>query len=458
MSTFGGLEIAKRALQVQKKSLEVTGHNIANANTEGYSRQRAIRTATDPLSVSGAGQVGTGVKISQIKRIRSEFVDQQIRQESSTKGMWEMKRGALKKIELIFNEPSDKGLRNSMGEFFNSLEELNNRPESKAVRATVRQKAKALTNMFNHLDTQLEDYQGSLNRRIKTKVEEINSYGQRIADLNKQIVAVESNNQNANDLRDKRNLLVKKLSKLTNTQVQESKQGALRIGINGTKLVIGDEVNKLEVQNNLATNLYDVQWKSGNKVQFKSGELKGLLAARDVEIPKYRNQLDNMAQTLVADFNTIHQSGYGLDNSTGNNFLTGTTAENIALANAVKGDSGLKKIAAASSPNSPGDGTNALQLANLESKQIFNSGTASITEYYSSNIARLGVDSQRAKRMVDNQETLLKNLQQQQEAIAGVSLDEEMGKMIKFQHAYTAAANVTSTLDQMLGTLIRKLG
>jgi len=467
-STFGGIEIGKRALQVQKKSLDVTGQNIANANTEGYSRQEVIQSTTKPHTIyhgTGAGQVGTGVKIDEIRRIRNDFVDTQIREETSAKGKWEMRRDALKEIELIFNEPSDNSLRSTMDEFWNSLQELNNNPESQAVRATVRQRGLALTDTFNSLDDQLSDYRLALNDRIRTKVEDINSYAQRIADLNGQISRIESMNQNPNDLKDKRDLLIDKLSKITSVQVKEDENGFANISIEGQSLVWQDTASKLVAEKDKSnSNLVEVKWASNNEeVKFTDGAIKGLLEARDTEIPKYISQLDAMAKKMVTEFNNVHKSGYGLDNSTNIDFFdpTGITAKSMDLSAAIKND--LNKIAAASKYSDTngdgkndyaGDGSNALKLADLGDQKLFNSGTATFNSYYSSNVAQLGVDSQRAKRMVNNQEVLTRQLNKQRDSISGVSLDEEMAKMIKYQHSYSAAAKFVSTMDEILGVLV----
>ncbi|MFO7819063.1 MAG: flagellar hook-associated protein FlgK, partial [Halanaerobacter sp.] len=282
-STFSGLEIGKKSLWAQKKSLETTSHNISNANTEGYSRQEAIHTATDPLSVSGAGQMGTGVEVSKIRRMRNDFIDGQVRKENRTKGYWEVKEDSLDEIELIFNEPSDQGVEQTMSDFWNSMQELNNKPESKSVRATVRQRALAVTDTFNHIDTQLDDYQSSVDSRVETKVEDINSHANRIADLNEQIVGVEGGDQDANDLRDKRTKLVNELAKLTNIQYSENEEGALRVSISGRGLVQGDSVTELKAEPN-SDDLYDVKWADGNDVTLKDGELKGLLEVRDEDL------------------------------------------------------------------------------------------------------------------------------------------------------------------------------
>ncbi|MBM7557474.1 flagellar hook-associated protein FlgK [Halanaerobacter jeridensis] len=466
-STFSGLEIGKKGLWAQKKSLEVTSHNIANANNDSYSRQEAIQTATNPLSVSGAGQMGTGVEVSEVRRVRSDFVDEQVRKEKRTKGYWEVKEESLKEMELIFNEPSDQGVQQTMSDFWNAMEDLNNKPESKAVRATVRQRALAVTDTFNHIDEQLNDYKLSVDSRVQTTVQDINSHAKRIADLNKQIVRVESDNQDANDLRDKRTQLVGKLSELTNIQVSENEVGSMRISISGRGLVQGENVTELEVKSNPSNDdLYKVQWSDGNDVTLKDGKLEGLLEVRDKDISKYRSQLDEMAKTLIDEVNAQHQQGYGLTDNVQRDFFTGSDAGSIDLIDELKEDAGIQKIAAASqwadsngdgTNDYAGDGSNASALSGLRNAGTMNSGTTTFSDYYASNIAQLGVESQRAQRMIDNQDTLITSLEQKQESISGVSLDEEMNNMIKYQHAYNAAAKVVSTMDEILGTVINGL-
>ncbi|MBM7623030.1 flagellar hook-associated protein FlgK [Sporohalobacter salinus] len=581
-STFGGIEIGKRSLQAQKKSLDVAGHNISNTDTEGYHRQRAIHSANDPLTIyhsTEAGQIGTGVKIDEIERIKNEFIAGQIREESSAQGKWEVKNETLEQIELIFNEPSDKSLKTSMNQFWSSLEELSNNANSESIRATVRQRALSLTDTFNHLDTQLREYRSSLNNQIKTKVKDINSYAQRIADLNGQIRRVEATGQNANDLQDKRDLLVDKLSKITSISTNKTSNGAVTVSLEGQSLVWQDNANELETVEVSANNsnfnkTVEVRWASTKEeAKFDDGEMKGLLESRDEEIPKYVDQLNNMAEKLVTAFNNQHQKGYGLNDTkmtemksepqadpsnplnnetgqfdvivngsvvdsvtvnsgddlttiagkingvnvntldsnsdgtadtlqvqgsnpndtidlvdtsdtsagevnvieelgiggtgAGRDFFTGSNAGNIDLTDEIKSDSGLSKIAVAKRASDvanndgvndyAGDGTNALNLAQVGSKKLFNSGTSDFGGYYGSNISKLGVDGQRAKRMVDNQEALNKQLKKRRDSVSGVSLDEEMSKMIKYQHAYSAAAKFTSTMDQMLGVLVNNV-
>ncbi|MFZ5640022.1 MAG: FlgK family flagellar hook-associated protein, partial [Bacillota bacterium] len=164
-SAFFGLEMGRRALFTQQRALDVTGHNIANANTEGYTRQIADMSASLPYTVPAFNspvtplQVGTGVDITAIRRVRESFLDSQIRNETTNLGYWESKRDALKKIEVILREPSDNGLRTVMDQFWSSMQELSKNPESEGVRALVRETGITLANTFNQLSKQLTDLQ-----------------------------------------------------------------------------------------------------------------------------------------------------------------------------------------------------------------------------------------------------------------------------------------------------------
>ncbi len=473
MSTFGGLELTKRALQSQQGALEVTGHNIANANTKGYSRQEATMSATRPHTIPGmnqavgAGQRGTGVEIKEVARVRDRFIDAQINKEKSEKGYWDTQKESLNHIEMVFAEPSDNGLRNAMDEFWGSLQELSAEPESNAVRATVRQKGTVMSDTFNHLDTQLDDYQQEINGRIDTKLDDINSYGRRIADINARIKNVEVSGDNANDLRDQRDLLIEELSEITNVDSREDSRSSVSVSISGHKLVSDESYNELELVVNRREDVTSnyIEWDDGNKARFSNGELKSLLDTRDEDIPNYREQLDTMASTLVEEFNQQHQAGYDREGNAGENFFASVseleghdqiTAANIKLSDNITAKEGTSKIAA-SANGAVGDGDNALELFKLSNEKILDDGNVDLGDYYNSNIAQLGIDGQRADRMVDNQDKLIKNLKQQRDSVSGVSLDEEMTKLVKYQHAYGAAARVTSSLNDMFETLLHRI-
>lgn len=466
-SAFFGLEIAKRSLFTHQHSLNVTGHNIANANTEGYSRQRGIHAATYPqFSYSlnrptFAGITGTGVEMQEIRRMRDQFIDRDFRNENQIFGEWETKRDILQKIEYIFNEPSDSGIRSVLDEFWNSFQELSKNPENPTVRAVVHQRGIALAKTINHTYTQFKELQMQVNEAIDVKVKEINSLSLQIADLNDQILKTEATGDNANDLRDRRDLLVDQLSKIVKLYVDEDNNGMYTISVTGAALVTGKYYNPIEFDVTDITSVITFTDLGYNLVT-DGGELKGLLEMRDNALPYYMKGLEDIAQALMDEINPIHSTGFGLGDAsvdptlTGNDFFISGTGNNLIELNPALDV--LERIAAASSNNTPGDGSNALLIAQLKQKKIATLANGTFDDYTKSLISVLGVDTQEAIRMTDNQELLLTQIENRRESVSGVSLDEEMSNMIKFQHGYNSAARMVTAIDEMLEVVVNKMG
>ncbi|MFW5962102.1 MAG: flagellar hook-associated protein FlgK [bacterium] len=461
MSSFRGIETVLRSLRAQQKSLEITQHNIANANTEGYSKQVAKLTATDPYTVpslvSGTetGQVGTGVKVEQIQRLKDHFVSQRLNNETQKLGEWATKQETLKEIELVFNEPTTNSLRTAFDEFWTSLQELNNAPDSQGVRSAVKEQGDNVAETFRGISTQLKQLQEDVNFNLESKKQDINTLGDKIANLNKQIINVEGvKSQNkANDLKDQRDKLVNDLSRIVNISTTQEERGDLRISIGGTNFISGGEYN--EVKTEFANNMNYLKWEHTDEdILINSGELKGMLDMRDEEIPFYLEELDSLARAFVTEINTQHQNGYTLNDETGFAFFDPAfiTADTIALSDEIKGN--LNNIAAASNPFSPLDGSNALNLAQLKDKLIMNEGNSTFADHYATLISRLGVEGQKANSMTENQHVLIQSIENQQESISGVSLDEEMANIVKTQQAYNAAAKSINTVNQMLDSLM----
>lgn len=495
-STFFGLEIGRRGLQTQQCALEVTGHNIANANTPGFTRQEAVMSTTTPFPVpslshpAGVGQMGTGVDVNEIRRLRDNFLDFQMRNESISLGYWEAQRDVLMKIEGIVNEPSDSGLHQVMENFWIALEELSKNPESLAARSLVVERGQSMTETFNHLDTQLNELINDLNSTLKIRVNEVNSLGRQIADLNQQILKVEVTGAKANDLRDKRDYLVDQLAKNIDIRISEDERGSLTITTSGRALVQGEKVNELVVDSVAGDidQLYpEIYWaddppENRHPLTVTGGIICGIMDVRGywdgVEnngkgfIPAFREQLDKLAENFAEEFNTIHGEGYDLDgkyvkNETWSDFFQAKdnsskiTAGNIAVNDILIKDP--RKIAAAGAEALNEDGTvnigdssNALRLAQLKQSPVIDNFTPD--DYYNSLIGKLGVTAQEAYRMVENQELLVSQIENSRQAVSGVSLDEEIVNMIRFQHAYNAAARVITTMDEMIDLIINRMG
>ncbi|MBC9784467.1 flagellar hook-associated protein FlgK [Heliobacterium chlorum] len=296
LSSFFGLEIARRGLMSNKMGLDVTGHNIANANTEGYSRQTVVLGTTPSLfqpslhRSNSAGQIGTGVNVDEIRRYRDSFLDMQYRNESRSLGYWNIQSDVLQKIQNLLGEQNDTGLSKVMDQFWESLEDLTAHPEQPAARGVVIQRGKAVAETFSYLSRQLRQLETDYNDKVKSTVDTINSYGKQIADLNKQILAIEVGTDKANDLRDKRDLLLDKLSSLIDITVSEDSRGMVNVGAGNGSLVTGVSSREIHYDNSIpdanGKRLYEVFWDTGTACVANSGELKGCLEARGAMVPK----------------------------------------------------------------------------------------------------------------------------------------------------------------------------
>jgi flagellar hook-associated protein 1 FlgK len=455
---FGILNTGKEALLTQKRALEVTGHNIANVNTPGFSRQRVELETKDPIS-SQAGQIGTGVRAKEIKRIYDRFLGIQICFETQTLGRWESQKEALEKVEMIFDESSGYGLNQAMSEFWNAWQDLANNPAGQAERVSLIAKSETLVTTFNKIHSDLKQLQKTIDISIRGTIEEINLIADQIADLNQKITQAEVGPQNANDYRDKRDLLLKQLSSMIDINSFEGKDGRVTVLVGGGRpLVENNSSWHLSTKSN-ASGLQDIVWinSDGSSVNItgniSGGKLKGWLEARDVVIPEYVERVDILAQSIISEVNNLHSNGFGLGGSTGNSFFTGESASDMAVNQDIDDD--INKIAAAANLDGlPGDNSNAIAIANLQNELKMNDNTATFDDYYNSLVSDIGNEMQKAAINFDHQSTIITQLNNHRESISGVSLDEEMINLVKFQHAYEAATKLISTLDELLNTVI----
>jgi len=457
MSSAGKImDIARRALAAQQTGLTITGHNIANVNTPGYSRQRLTLQSNTP-ALTEWGFIGTGVSIQSIGRIRDGFVDAEIRSEKQDLGRWLYRERIMSEIEDVFNEPSDTGLAAVMNDFWDSWGELSNNPQSVSARQWVQQVGIHLVNTFNHLHERLTDLQANLNNELQLGLEEVNTILHQIGDLNEKITYSESKGVVANDYRDRRDLLLEQLSELVGVRATERDDGMVTITLSGQVLLERNMVNELGTRergiNYIAVS--DPTWSvDKSPVSLVNGRLHGIIEMRDEVIVEQFDQLDELANTLVDRVNALHQTGFGLNGSTtGIDFFDSNTtgARNIALDINVLSDANM---IAASADGTPGDGSIAMDIFDLREARILSGDTVTADEYFAAMMGNLGVRSQEATFMRENQELMVQQLQNQQSSISGVSLDEEMTNLIKYQHAYEAAARLITTVDEMMQTIL----
>ena len=462
-STFFGLEIAKRGLLAQMTALNTVSHNIVNANTQGYTKQRVDLTATLPFSAPSynrdmvvPGQLGTGVQVGIINSMRNNILDARIKEAMSTQSSSSTLTDKLSELESFFNEPNTPNLGDSLNEFWNALSDVANNPESTAIRSNLLNVTQTITGHFHYLGDRIAKIENDLNTAVSTSVKSINNLADELANVNQQIFSSLNIGDQPNDLMDKRDLLLNDLAKITNYQATPMDNGMIKVEINGHTLVGGNWTMKLSAQPDIANNnfLKPVFVDDGVDALISGGSLKGDMDMRDVYLPGYKADINAAANALITNMNAMQQGGYALNAAapTGIDFFTGTDMNDININPVLDGNPAL--VAAAKNASSVGDGSNAVAMSGLKDALVMAGGTLTINQYYANIVSNIGSDSAQAKNDTGIYDTLNTQLSQLKNSASGVSLDEEMTDMIKYQHAFTANTKVVQVQDQVLQTIL----
>ncbi|HJT18935.1 MAG TPA: flagellar hook-associated protein FlgK [Nitrospira sp.] len=322
-------EIARSALTTTQLQLTVAGHNVANVNTPGYSRQQAILTERPPLN-GQPGMIGTGVQATQVQRVVDQFVNRQLTDVQQNLGNLNVTSNQLAQLQQMFDSTSGQDINAQLNNVFAGMQDVASNPADTTARSVLVQRALLLTGSLNQASSDLAAQRVDLNQQIQQTVVEINTYAGQIADLNDKIVSAEVTGQNANDLRDQRDLVINKLAQDVDISTIESQDGSLSVFVaRGQVLVQGSTTRQLATVANLDNDgLSDVGYNTGGTRALSisslitNGRLKGLLDLRDATIPATQQSFDRLTATLVNEVNQVHQQGYGLDGSTGRNFFT----------------------------------------------------------------------------------------------------------------------------------------
>lgn len=498
-STFMGLETARRSLSTHQWALQATGNNVANASNPGYSRQRLTLGMTEQLSVNfggtKAGQFGTGVRGETLARIRDLMIDQQYRDESVKNAFYAMKEAAFGRMEDIINEPSENGLAKSLDLFWASLQDLSVNPDDTGARSVVRQRALTLTQTFNYMSSSLSKVQEDLKTEAGVVTKKINDLLTKISDVNRQIGDAEPLGVLPNELYDERDRYMDELSQYiefervpvdyTNGETRGNSQRVaegridIQISVPGTptptKITLVDgqtggvgKINDMEITDAAAgttTLVFD---------DLPNGKLKALVdmygsatgtETHDGAFTKMLKDLDVMAKEFTTAFNDLHKTFYDgnvQDNprQTGIDFFIVGDAKTVTVNPTIL--SNLNLIAISKDQNI-GDGSGALDLANLKNAQITFTGgsstaTTSIGKYYQNVIGNMAVEASQNGNLAKSTFALLSSSDQRRQSVSAVSLDEEMTMMIQYQHAYNAAARNITAVDEMLDKIINGMG
>ncbi len=451
MSINSILSIARSALTMYQRSVDVASHNIANASTEGYRRQRLELTELDPLRTP-QGTIGRGVTSDGIQRARDTFLDASYRQESGLQGRFDTTHQLLSGVESIFDESNGGGLGAGLDALLGAFSDLANDPSSTTARSLVVQSAQSLTQQFQSAADRLATINSDVLQRMQSAVSDVNNYGAQIADLNRQIVAA-AKGVSAPDLEDKRDLLIDRLSQLVDVQVIEHADHGAAVVAGGALLVDGAQHGNLEVRS-LAGGGYGLgSADSQSLIRLSSGSLKGLSDLSASTLPGIQRQLDQFASAVVQEVNAVHRAGTTTGGATGVDFFdpAGLTASSISVAPPIR--QSVANIATGTT-GSPGDGSIALRLAQLRSTPAQSAGGQTLGEFYGGVVTSVAVLTRAAEQGSSSQEALVANVQAQRSSATEVSIDEEMVSLIKGQQAFAAASKIVNAADEMMQSIL----
>ena len=467
-SIFSGLDIARSALMANQTAIEVTGHNIANVNTAGYSRQTVTLTArrayaADTSMNPGAAQLGTGVDVTAVTSVRDRFLEAQLLRISGQASDRDQYSSILDRVQTALSETGGGGLSSSLTAFFNAFQSLAQDPARSDLRTSVLQTADALAREFQSLDKDLERIRTDAHAQVGTLVDQANSVAEQIAHLNVQIGGALALGQHPNDLEDQRQELVKQLSELLGAQAHDELDihgkptGSVTVECGGWTLVSGPSA--VPIPSDFTSSVSHPYLTDGITAVFAPGGQIGGLTKAAGSIDAYRQSLNDIASTLIQRVNTQHAAGYGLDGITGRAFFTGTGANDIALAPEVANNTDA--LAAASLPGAgntvaPGNGDNARAIAAIANQAAI--GADTLGSAYARLVTRVGVDARTSQTESASLASERQQVLTMRNAVSGVSLDEEMTNMMQYQRSYQSAARLLSTIDSMVQTLLSAVG
>ncbi len=459
MPSFFALNIAVSGLRAHQYAMNVTAHNIANAGTPGYHRQEAIfrggSTIAGTTAVAGQGipQLGTGVEVQYVKRAQTDHLDNQVRITNQWLGSWGYKKEALEQVEAVLAEPTDLGLAKSLDDFWNAWSDLADTPapENLPARECVIQRGVALSQRIRNLYRDFRELQHDADTFAIDSVKQINQYAHDIAKLNEEIRRSIGSGGQPNDMIDRRSALMDELSKIVKFEAAGGQGSDLIISIGGKALVQGNIVTELAIGES-ENGWSQVIWADdGSAANIYGGELAGQIDMRDRLLQNYIDHLNRIASAIVESVNTLHSTGVLPDGSpAGNFFIPGSDASNISI------DPSLTAANVATSTKADINNDLAEALSGLQNKILV--GDKSINNAYQELVSLIGAHSREAKSRVDMHTLTKQQLNVQRESIAGVSLDEEMSNMVKFQQAYNAAARIFTVIDEMIDTVVNRMG
>lgn len=451
--TFHGINIASSALRAFQRAMETTGHNLANVNTRGYSRQRVDNVAFEPMALWSGRMfsLGTGVQIESITRAREMFLENRFQGASGDVNRYNTYAQGLQQLESVYREP-DAGISSAMNQMFDAFSGLASNPNDPTVRTTVRNSASLFAQRVRTAYTDMTEMHDQVTLGITETFRQINQMGEQIATLNEQIRAATVGGGSPNDLLDQRDLLIRDLSQLSNVRTSTQPDGTTNVFISNFPLVTSDHFRSFPTTYDAATmTVAD----GSTTYPVRGGVLMGQMQTLN-RIAKSQSELDTLANTMRLQFNVLHHTGMDAAGNAGGDFFNDgqTGAINFDLDAAISSDP--SKIFAGTT-GYDGDGGLALSMSQLRAQKLSDLGDRTFSDFYSASVSGLANDIGQAKAQTETFGSILDQISAQADSISGVSIDEEMADLMRYQRSYQAAARVLTILDQTTEDIINMM-
>jgi flagellar hook-associated protein 1 FlgK len=454
-STFSGISGALSALQAQRRGLEVSGQNIANVNTEGYSRQRvelqAKGASVTPATWSTSTGIGDGVTVTDVSRVRNEYLEGRGRTEHAQSAYLTNQAQVYAAVENVFAEPSDTALQAQLADLWAGFDDVANNPGQSGPRGALLETAATIADGLNNAHTGLSSQWSSMRNQLGAYASEVNTTAATVASLNDTIRKATAANLPVNELADKRDSYVMHLAEVAGATATVRDDGTVDVYLGGSSLVSGANARQIGVTgaNRLADQAGDnvkVAFTDTGTPAALSGTMGSVSNALSTVLPTYATGLDNVAVSLISTVNAVHSTGYGLDGATGRDMFSGSSASTIRVAL-----TDTDQIAASGVSGGSFDASKANELARLAGADT------GPDKSYRLLVANLGVASQTVTRRAEIQATITDDADAARTSESGVSLDEEMTNMLSYQRAYEAASRVITTIDSVLDVIINRM-
>jgi len=473
---FSSLEIGKRALIAQKFGLDITGNNIANVNTPGYSRRTAILAETDQIKQKN-NYLGTGVVVQKIQNFREEYYDKEIRNALSRVSNYENDTTYLQRLETILAEPGDTGINEIVTDFFNKFEELTVKPESIPLRQNLLSIATTLTDRVNYSANSISDLRQEVKKKSSAIADNINSLLTDIASLNNQILrSGNSSTSESQTLIDERANRLEDLSKSIDTKIGTNDDGSINVFVNGMNLLTSNVFSSVKIneviddtsgERSLVLTKYDSENSTSIELEPQSGEiysniklynvtLDDLDSSGSFSVPK---SINDFVVNLASKVNSYTRIGFGLNDASGSDpqrdFFQGNGGKISSFNITVNPDliDNPADIPLTSMAGESGNSEISSLIAKISTDNTFLNNQNPI-DYYTNLMGKLGSISKETLNSLNSTQLIEQQLNSQRESVIGVNLDEEAVNLIKFQKAFEAASRIVNTSNEILGTLV----